>query len=200
MAALVDVEAEMGAKLGDGNNPLLLSVRSGAAVSTTLTLSHAYHPAMFCIESVHSNSFTVFPVLKSQVCASLQCRTHFHKDVRLLLQVSMPGMMDTVLNLGLNDTVVEGLASKAGERFAFDAYRRFLDMFGDVVMGVSHSLFEEQMHALKVCHVHACTTQSVFDAKSVFCSSIDLVMLPFVTEVLMYRLGELGWYVFSVTL
>jgi len=45
----------------------------------------------------------------------------------------MPGMMDTVLNLGLNDDVVVGLAAKSGERFAFDSYRRFLDMFGDVV-------------------------------------------------------------------
>lgn len=45
----------------------------------------------------------------------------------------MPGMMDTVLNLGLNDEVVAGLAAKSGERFAYDSYRRFLDMFGDVV-------------------------------------------------------------------
>lgn len=45
----------------------------------------------------------------------------------------MPGMMDTVLNLGLNDDVVDGLAAKSGERFAYDSYRRFLDMFGDVV-------------------------------------------------------------------
>ena len=50
-----------------------------------------------------------------------------------LYQISMPGMMDTVLNLGLNDEVVVGLASKNGERFAYDSYRRFLDMFGDVV-------------------------------------------------------------------
>lgn len=50
-----------------------------------------------------------------------------------LCQVSMPGMMDTVLNLGLNDEVVAGLAAKSGERFAYDSYRRFLDMFGDVV-------------------------------------------------------------------
>lgn len=49
------------------------------------------------------------------------------------LQISMPGMMDTVLNLGLNDNVVAGLAAKSGERFAYDSYRRFLDMFGDVV-------------------------------------------------------------------
>ena len=45
----------------------------------------------------------------------------------------MPGMMDTVLNLGLNDQVVVGLAAKSGERFAYDSFRRFLDMFGDVV-------------------------------------------------------------------
>lgn len=45
----------------------------------------------------------------------------------------MPGMMDTVLNLGLNDEVVAGLAAKSGERFAYDSFRRFLDMFGDVV-------------------------------------------------------------------
>lgn len=45
----------------------------------------------------------------------------------------MPGMMDTVLNLGLNDEVVLGLAAKSGERFAYDSFRRFLDMFGGVV-------------------------------------------------------------------
>lgn len=48
-------------------------------------------------------------------------------------QISMPGMMDTVLNLGLNDEVVAGLAGKSGARFAYDSYRRFLDMFGNVV-------------------------------------------------------------------
>jgi pyruvate,orthophosphate dikinase len=62
----------------------------------------------------------------------------------------MPGMMDTVLNLGLNDTVAAGLASKAGERFAYDAYRRFLDMFGNVVMGLDHHLFEHQLAGLKL--------------------------------------------------
>ncbi|KAI8564103.1 hypothetical protein RHMOL_Rhmol03G0156400 [Rhododendron molle] len=48
-------------------------------------------------------------------------------------QISMPGMMDTVLNLGLNDEVVAALAAKSGQRFAYGSYRRFLDMFGDVV-------------------------------------------------------------------
>ena len=54
-------------------------------------------------------------------------------------------MMDTVLNLGLNDKSVRKLAEMSGERFAYDSYRRFLDMFGDVVLGVPHKLFEEQV-------------------------------------------------------
>ncbi|ERN12449.1 hypothetical protein AMTR_s00025p00146930 [Amborella trichopoda] len=94
LEGLKTIEKEMGASLGDPSKPLLLSVRSGAAIS-------------------------------------------------------MPGMMDTVLNLGLNDEVVVGLASKSGERFAYDSYRRFLDMFGNVVMGIPHSLFEEQLERLK---------------------------------------------------
>jgi pyruvate, orthophosphate dikinase len=89
------VEKAIGAKFGDPNNPLLVSVRSGA-------------------------------------------------------ESSMPGMMDTVLNLGINDAVVEGLAKKTGnERFAYDSYRRFIDMFGDVVMGVNHEYFEDSMDELK---------------------------------------------------
>ncbi|KAL8524835.1 hypothetical protein ACS0TY_014447 [Phlomoides rotata] len=88
------VEEDMGAFLGDPTRPLLLSVRSGAAIS-------------------------------------------------------MPGMMDTVLNLGLNDEVVAGLAAKSGDRFAYDSYRRFLDMFGDVVMGIPHALFEEKLEMMK---------------------------------------------------
>ncbi len=63
---------------------------------------------------------------------------------------SMPGMMDTVLNLGLNDEVVEGLARETGNtRFAYDAYRRFIDMFSDVVMGVHHHYFEEALDRMK---------------------------------------------------
>jgi len=70
-------------------------------------------------------------------------------SVRSGAAVSMPGMMDTVLNLGLNDEVVEGLAAKASPRFAYDSYRRLLDMYGDVVMGVHHSLFEAEIENLK---------------------------------------------------
>lgn len=94
LEGLESVEKEMGAFLGDPSKPLLLSVRSGAAIS-------------------------------------------------------MPGMMDTVLNLGLNDDVVAGLAAKSGERFAYDSYRRFLDMFGDVVMGIPHSSFDEKLEHMK---------------------------------------------------
>ena len=87
--------SEMGARFGDTENPLLLSVRSGAAVS-------------------------------------------------------MPGMMDTILNLGLNDDAVKGLTVKSGhERFAYDAYRRFVQMFGDVVLGVEHDAFEHLLEAKK---------------------------------------------------
>ena len=65
-------------------------------------------------------------------------------SVRSGARASMPGMMDTVLNLGLNDATVEGLARQSGDpRFAYDSYRRFIQMFGDVVMGVDHHLFEE---------------------------------------------------------
>ncbi|MGK7370632.1 MAG: pyruvate, phosphate dikinase, partial [Candidatus Halalkalibacterium sp. M3_1C_030] len=63
---------------------------------------------------------------------------------------SMPGMMDTVLNLGLNDRSVQGLANKTDNtRFAFDCYRRFIDMFGNVVMGIDHEEFEEVLQKLK---------------------------------------------------
>jgi pyruvate,orthophosphate dikinase len=64
--------------------------------------------------------------------------------VRSGSRASMPGMMDTILNLGLNDRTVQGLANKSGdERFAYDSYRRFIQMYGDVVLGVEHSVFED---------------------------------------------------------
>ena len=63
---------------------------------------------------------------------------------------SMPGMMDTVLNIGMNDRVVEGLAQLTGnERFAYDSYRRLINMFGDTVMGVDHEHFEHELTAVK---------------------------------------------------
>src|SRR5918912_601767 len=86
---LAALEERCGRRLGDPDDPLLVSVRSGAPIS-------------------------------------------------------MPGMMDTILNLGLNDRTVEGLAARADDpRFAYDSYRRFIQMYGDVVLGVDHYLFEE---------------------------------------------------------
>ena len=65
-------------------------------------------------------------------------------SVRSGARVSMPGMMDTVLNLGLNDETVEGLVTKSNDpRFAYDSYRRFIQMYGDVVLGINHYNFEE---------------------------------------------------------
>jgi pyruvate,orthophosphate dikinase len=71
-------------------------------------------------------------------------------SVRSGARVSMPGMMDTVLNLGLNDVTVEGLATfSANPRFAWDSYRRFIQMYGDVVLGLDHYLFEDALEFLK---------------------------------------------------
>jgi pyruvate,orthophosphate dikinase len=71
-------------------------------------------------------------------------------SVRSGARVSMPGMMDTVLNLGLNDETVEGLAARTqNERFAWDCYRRFLAMFGDVVLDIRRDVFEEHLTAVK---------------------------------------------------
>ncbi|MFE0451459.1 pyruvate, phosphate dikinase [Streptomyces sp. NPDC058914] len=94
-AHLVALEEKMGKKLGQADNPLLVSVRSGA-------------------------------------------------------KFSMPGMMDTVLNIGLSDRSVQGLAKQAGDdRFAWDSYRRLIQMFGKTVLGVDGDLFEEALEAAK---------------------------------------------------
>ncbi|MEX0503470.1 pyruvate, phosphate dikinase [Alphaproteobacteria bacterium LSUCC0719] len=95
-AAVARIEDETGAHFADPENPLLVSVRSGA-------------------------------------------------------RASMPGMMDTVLNLGLNDDTVEGLARRSNDkRFAYDSYRRFIQMYADVVMEVDHGLFEDELEELKL--------------------------------------------------
>jgi pyruvate,orthophosphate dikinase len=71
-------------------------------------------------------------------------------SVRSGARVSMPGMMDTVLNLGLNDATVQGLAATSGdERFAWDSYRRFVQMYSDVVLGLEHHLFEDALEIAK---------------------------------------------------
>ncbi len=86
---------------------------------------------------------------------SIMDRRFGDSDSPLLVSVrsgardSMPGMMDTVLNLGLNDRSVKGLAATAGPRFAFDSYRRFIQMYGNVVLDLEHELFEKRLESAK---------------------------------------------------
>ena len=76
-------------------------------------------------------------------------------SVRSGARASMPGMMDTVLNLGLNDRTVEALAADAEDRrFAFDSYRRFITMYGNVVLGLEHRLFEDRLEDIKNANGH----------------------------------------------
>lgn len=85
-------------------------------------------------------------------------------SVRSGARASMPGMMDTVLNLGLNEETVEALASDSGdERFAYDSYRRFIQMYGDVVLGVDHHLFEDILEDYKEDHGHSLDTDMAAD-------------------------------------
>ena len=85
-------------------------------------------------------------------------------SVRSGARASMPGMMDTVLNLGLNDDTVEGLAKAAGDRrFAYDSYRRFIQMFGDVVLEVDHHHFEEILELAKEDRGYTLDTEMTAD-------------------------------------
>ncbi|TIT05508.1 MAG: pyruvate, phosphate dikinase, partial [Mesorhizobium sp.] len=81
-------------------------------------------------------------------------------SVRSGARASMPGMMDTVLNLGLNDETVEALATDSGDaRFAYDSYRRFIQMYSDVVMGLDHEVFEEILEDEKANLGHELDTE-----------------------------------------
>src|SRR3954451_21572341 len=117
--------------------------------------------------------------LKAQVDAALalveqQLGTRFGDPERPLLvsvrsgaPVSMPGMMDTVLNLGLNDRTVAGLAEASGDpRFAYDSYRRFIQMYGDVVLEVDHYQFEEALEDSKLARNVRYDTELDMDALS----------------------------------
>ena len=112
-----------------------------------------------CIE-YYENGETVSDTVKSQIFSSLRELENITEkrfgdpenpllvSVRSGARASMPGMMDTILNLGLNKEVVEAIAKK-NERFAYDSYRRFIQMFSDVVMEIPKSLFEEEIDKMK---------------------------------------------------
>ena len=81
-------------------------------------------------------------------------------SVRSGSRASMPGMMDTILNLGLNDATVKGLAQRAGdERFAYDSYRRFIQMYACVVLGIDHGVFEDILDNYKNLNGFAADTE-----------------------------------------
>ena len=85
-------------------------------------------------------------------------------SVRSGARASMPGMMDTVLNLGLNDETVEALAKQSGDRrFAFDSYRRFITMYSDVVLGIEHHHFEEILEDHKDSNAYSLDTDLTAD-------------------------------------
>ena len=98
-------------------------------------------------------------------------------SVRSGARASMPGMMDTVLNLGLNDVTVEALAKSADPRFAYDSYRRFIQMYSNVVLGIDHHHFEEVLDGYKDERGHSLDTDlSAEDWKSVVGRYKDLVL------------------------
>src|SRR5688572_27609893 len=85
-------------------------------------------------------------------------------SVRSGARASMPGMMDTMLNLGLNDETVEALAKKAGDpRFAYDSYRRFITMYSNVVLGLEHHLFEDILEEHKDANAYTLDTELTAD-------------------------------------
>jgi pyruvate,orthophosphate dikinase len=98
-------------------------------------------------------------------------------SVRSGARVSMPGMMDTVLNLGLNDASVQGLAAASGDpRFAWDSYRRFIQMYADVVLGLDHGAFEEALEIAKEDKgVHLDTDLEAADLQRLVAAYKDLV-------------------------
>ena len=101
-------------------------------------------------------------------------------SVRSGAPVSMPGMMNTILNLGMNDVIAEGLAKKTGNpRFAYDSYRRFIQMFADVVLGVAGHQFEQQLDQYKVEHGKTLDTDmSAADWQAIVAIYRELVNFP----------------------
>ncbi len=101
-------------------------------------------------------------------------------SVRSGAPVSMPGMMNTILNLGMNDVIAEGLAKKTGNpRFAYDSYRRFIQMFADVVLGVAGHQFEQQLNQYKVEHGKTLDTDmSATDWQAIVAIYQELVNFP----------------------
>ncbi|MAH06109.1 MAG: pyruvate, phosphate dikinase [Alphaproteobacteria bacterium] len=118
---------------------------------TTEVCTHYYGHEHSYPESLKTQVETSLKRLEKEVGATFgDAKNPLLVSVRSGARVSMPGMMDTVLNLGLNDDTVKGLEEQSGDtRFAWDSYRRFIQMYGDVVLGVDHHKFETIIDAHK---------------------------------------------------
>jgi pyruvate,orthophosphate dikinase len=112
---------------------------------TTAACNHFYQARKAYPEGLRAEVDAAIAVVESQVGKRFgDAANPLLVSVRSGARASMPGMMDTVLNLGLNDETVEGLAKLSGDRrFAFDSYRRFIQMYSNVVLGLDHHMFEE---------------------------------------------------------
>ncbi len=136
--SLSKIESELGMVFGDHDNPLLVSVRSGA-------------------------------------------------------RVSMPGMMDTVLNLGLNDQTVEGLAKRSNDaRFAWDSYRRFIQMYSDVVMGYDHHELEDVIDTLKRRKDYTADTDLTADDWRAVVTEFKTIVVDFPQDPMTQLWGAIG--------
>jgi pyruvate, orthophosphate dikinase len=152
----------------------------GANLAEMSALGLPVPPGMTIITDVcvayYAAGKTLPPELKEQVSAALQqieriagasfgdSSNPLLLSVRSGARASMPGMMDTVLNLGLNDVTVEGLAKRTqNPRFAYDSYRRFIQMYSDVVLGIEHYYFEELLEDMKLDRGYSLDTELTAD-------------------------------------
>lgn len=148
-AAMRDLLGGKGANLAEMCN-LGLPVPPGFTITTEVCTAFYQNERQYPAELKHQVD-TALAAVEKQVGAKFgDAGNPLLVSVRSGARVSMPGMMDTVLNLGLNDVTVKGLAAQSNdERFAYDSYRRFIQMYSDVVLGVEHYLFEDILGQVK---------------------------------------------------
>ena len=149
-AQLRDLLGGKGANLAEMAS-IGLPVPPGFTISTEVCTAYTTHDHKYPADLIEQVEAALAAIEKA---VGLKFGDHHNPllvSVRSGARVSMPGMMDTVLNLGLNDATVEGLAEKSKDaRFAWDSYRRFIQMYGSVVLGVDHHRFEEIIEHAKL--------------------------------------------------
>ncbi len=162
--------AEMKALLGGKGANLAEMANLGLPVPPGFTISTEVCTAYYANDRVYPEGLEAqvaeaLAAVESMVGATFgDARNPLLVSVRSGARASMPGMMDTVLNLGLNDETVEGLAKKSADRrFAYDSYRRFISMYSDVVLGVDHAEFEDILGGFKEQRGYALDTEVTAD-------------------------------------